>query len=187
MLYIYVNLFRTLCELVYRWSIKRHRKTPVLESLFNKVESLKTLLKSDSSTSVFLWVFRNLTSVISHPLKWLKKLCLFWWNTLFCGGAFSNRIECLLKIFDVHFEMFGYMRRSLHITRNPKVFSTKTNASYIVWTISLWRPLHRIIQLHSQTAFALSLIMVLHSSQCHKGVMTFFVIISPLFNTCSTL
>ena len=41
-----------------------HRKTPVLESLFNKVADLETwrpatLSKRDSTTSVFLWILRN--------------------------------------------------------------------------------------------------------------------------------
>ena len=38
-----------------------HTKKPVLESLFDKAASLKpaTLLKRDSSASIFLWILRN--------------------------------------------------------------------------------------------------------------------------------
>ena len=38
-----------------------HRKTPLPETLFNKVAGLRpgTLLKRDSNTGVFLWILRN--------------------------------------------------------------------------------------------------------------------------------
>ena len=41
-----------------------HRKTPVLESLFDKVADLKpwTLLKRDSKTGVLLWNLRNFSA-----------------------------------------------------------------------------------------------------------------------------
>ena len=52
----YVDVFQNKCSKRFR---NIHRKTPVLESLFNKVADLVFLLKRDSETAVFLLILRN--------------------------------------------------------------------------------------------------------------------------------
>ena len=63
------------CSVKKRCSLKFcniHSKTPVLESLFNKVAGLRpsTLLKRSSNTGVFTWILRNF---LRTPI--LKNIC----------------------------------------------------------------------------------------------------------------
>ena len=62
-----------------------HSKTPVLESLFNKVDDFRpaTLFKWNSSTSVFLWTFRNFSA---HLFERILRT-----TASFSGGAQSSK------------------------------------------------------------------------------------------------
>ena len=67
---------------VYRYFVKYpfckiHRKTLVLESLFNKAAGLQhvTLLKRDASTGVFLWTFQRFLKITFYRTPPEDSLC----------------------------------------------------------------------------------------------------------------
>ena len=56
---------------------KFHRKTSVLESLFNKLAGPQALLKTDSSTGAFQWNLRNFQDHAGGCF-WKLEKCLCW-------------------------------------------------------------------------------------------------------------
>ena len=99
---------------------------------------------------------------------------------------------CLLKWMvtcEGHCILWAILKMAFPIKANCLVYCVSPDQnmylSKMAWAI--WKPFHQIIQLHSQTALALSVNMCLHSSLWHKGVLTFFAIIAPLCNIWITL
>ena len=81
-------LHRCSTKLSYRFR-KTPKKTPVLESLFNAVASLKTatVLKHYSSTGVFLWINRNFKNANTSELECFK--VNRWYQQFFSFNFFS--------------------------------------------------------------------------------------------------